>query len=76
LRRIPTRADHASYLKHQRGSAREALARLTSRRRRTPDAKQETHDADEAAIERRFSLNEQRHAAVMSVLRSAGRRAS
>ena len=60
------------YLKHQRGLAREALARLTSEEESDPDAKQETRDADEAAIERRISLNEQRLGAVMSVLRSAG----
>lgn len=60
------------YLKHQRGLAREALARLTMEEEPDPDAKQETNDADEAAIERRISLNEQRLGAVMSVLRSAG----
>jgi 3' terminal RNA ribose 2'-O-methyltransferase Hen1 len=60
------------YLKHQRGLAREALARLTSDEDLEPDAKQEAHDADEAAIERRISLNEQRLGAVMAVLRGAG----
>jgi 3' terminal RNA ribose 2'-O-methyltransferase Hen1 len=60
------------YLKHQRGLAREALARLTTEEDPEPDVKQEAHDADEAAIERSLSLNEQRLGAVMAVLRAAG----
>jgi 3' terminal RNA ribose 2'-O-methyltransferase Hen1 len=60
------------YLKHQRGLAREAMARLTAEEDPEPDVKQEAHDADEAAIERRLSLNEQRLGAVMAVLRGAG----
>jgi 3' terminal RNA ribose 2'-O-methyltransferase Hen1 len=60
------------YLRHQRGLAREAIARLTSEEDPDPDATAERHDAGEAAIERAISLNEQRLGAVLGVLRGAG----
>jgi 3' terminal RNA ribose 2'-O-methyltransferase Hen1 len=62
------------YLKHQRGLTRDALARLTADEDPDPDATQEARDEDEAAIERRISLNEERIGAVVAVLRGAGAR--
>jgi 3' terminal RNA ribose 2'-O-methyltransferase Hen1 len=62
------------YLRNQRSLAREALARLTAEEDEDPDEAQEKRDADEAAIERPLSLNEQRLGAVVAVLREAGAR--
>jgi 3' terminal RNA ribose 2'-O-methyltransferase Hen1 len=60
------------YLKRQRGLAAKALARLTIEEGADPDEVQEAHDADEASIERRLSLNEQRMATVVATLRDTG----
>jgi 3' terminal RNA ribose 2'-O-methyltransferase Hen1 len=60
------------YLRNQRSLAREALARLTQEEGGDPDEAQEARDADEAAIERGLSLNEQRLGSVVGVLRDAG----
>jgi 3' terminal RNA ribose 2'-O-methyltransferase Hen1 len=60
------------FLRNQRSLARDALARLTQEEGSDPDEAQEARDADEAAIERRISLNEQRLDAVVRVLREAG----
>ncbi len=62
------------YLRNQRSLARDALARLTAEEAEDPDEGQEKRDADEAALERPISLNEQRLAAVVGVLREAGAR--
>jgi 3' terminal RNA ribose 2'-O-methyltransferase Hen1 len=62
------------YLRNLRSLARTAMARLTAEEGADPDEAQETRDADEASIERRLSLNEQRLAAVVSILRASGAR--
>jgi 3' terminal RNA ribose 2'-O-methyltransferase Hen1 len=62
------------YLKHQRSLAGAALARLTEEDDPDPDAAAQAHATEEAALEERLSLNEQRLAAVMAVLRECGAR--
>lgn len=62
----------ARYLKHQRGLVREALARLVVEEEPDPDEADEVGEAEEAALERRVSLNEQRIGAVLSVLKGTG----
>lgn len=62
----------ARYLKYQRSLTRDALARLTVEEQVDPDADAETQDAQEEAIERPMSLNDQRHAAVLAALKSSG----
>ncbi len=62
------------YLKHQRTLAREAIARLTADEGVDPDLSEQKNDADEAAIERRLSLNDQRLERVCAVLRESGAR--
>jgi 3' terminal RNA ribose 2'-O-methyltransferase Hen1 len=61
------------YLKHQTKLTRSALARLVDDEE-DPDAAEAAHDQDEAAVERRISLNEQRLAAVVAELRASGAR--
>lgn len=60
------------YLKHRRSLAREALARLVDEEAPDPDAAAEIHAHEEAAIEERLSLNEQRLGAVMAALKNSG----
>ena len=60
------------YLKHQGGLVREALARLVEDEGSDPDLVEELHDAEEATLERRLSLNEQRIGAVVAMLKGAG----
>jgi 3' terminal RNA ribose 2'-O-methyltransferase Hen1 len=61
------------YLRHQKGLYREALARLVAE-----DAPADADDAEpagnreEETLERPLSLNDQRHGAVLSVLRASG----
>ncbi len=62
----------ARYLKHQRGLVREALARLVVEEEPEPEEADEAREAEEAALERRLSLNEQRLGAVLSVLKGSG----
>lgn len=62
----------ARYLKHQRGLVREALGRLVVEEEPDPDEADEVRDAEEAALERQVSLNEQRLGAVLSVLKGSG----
>jgi len=62
----------ARYLKHQRGLVADALARLVVEDEPDPENADETREAEEAALERNLSLNEQRLGAVLSVLKGSG----
>jgi 3' terminal RNA ribose 2'-O-methyltransferase Hen1 len=62
------------YLKHQHRLARAALARLAEEDEPDPDAAAAEHAGQEAALEERLSLNEQRLGAVTAVLRECGAR--
>jgi len=62
------------YLRHDRGLTRDALARLIEADDSVedPDAVQQAHDAEEAAIEQPVRLNDQRIDAVVTALRDSG----
>ncbi len=60
------------YLKHQRSLTRAALARLVEEELPDPDSAEEQHDLEEAAVEARLSLDEQRLGAVVAALKAAG----
>jgi 3' terminal RNA ribose 2'-O-methyltransferase Hen1 len=60
------------YLHHQRRLARDLLARLVEEETPDPDAIDEAHEAEEQAVERPLSLNQQRLAAVAAAVREAG----
>jgi 3' terminal RNA ribose 2'-O-methyltransferase Hen1 len=60
------------YLKHQRRLARDALARLTEEDHADPDAESVAHAGEEAAVEERLRLNDQRLGAVLAALRESG----
>ncbi len=60
------------YLKHQKGLARTALARLAEEDDPDPDVQAEVRAGEEAVLEERISLNEQRLGAVLAVLRENG----
>jgi 3' terminal RNA ribose 2'-O-methyltransferase Hen1 len=64
------------YLRHDRRLTRDALARLMAvdDDPDDPDAEEAAHDAEEAAVERPLSLNDQRMNAVLDALRVAGAR--
>ena len=62
------------YLKRRKHLAREALARLLDDDRPDADDAAERHDDEEQHVERKISLNEQRLAAVIEVLRAGGAR--
>jgi len=62
----------ARYLKHQRGLIAEALARLVVEEEPEPEEADESREAEEAALERNLSLNEQRLGVVLSVLKGSG----
>jgi 3' terminal RNA ribose 2'-O-methyltransferase Hen1 len=62
------------YLRHDRVLTREALAHLMEDQVEDPDAEDESHDAEEEAVEKALSLNEQRLGAVLGALRSSGAR--
>ena len=61
------------YLRHDRRLTRDALARLieSDDSIEDPDAAQESHDDEEAALEKTVRLNDQRIAAVVAALREA-----
>lgn len=61
----------ARYLKHRRSLIREALDRLIGEEVTDPDAAQAAHAREEAAVEERLSLNQQRIGAVVAVLKGA-----
>jgi 3' terminal RNA ribose 2'-O-methyltransferase Hen1 len=60
------------YLKHQRHLIDDALAQLLGDDETDADATAETRDAEEAAIERTLSLNDQRLGSVLAALKSSG----
>jgi 3' terminal RNA ribose 2'-O-methyltransferase Hen1 len=60
------------YLARQANLTREALRRLAEDTEADPDQEELQHDAEEAAVEDRVSLHEQRIGAVLAALRSAG----
>jgi 3' terminal RNA ribose 2'-O-methyltransferase Hen1 len=61
------------YLRHQRSLAREALSRLVGEEEvEPPEAQAPVRDAEEAALEKRVSLDEQRREAVLAVLQEQG----
>ena len=62
------------YLRHDRHLTREAMGRLLEDDPVDPDEVAAAHDAEEEAVERPISLNEQRLASVTDVLSSAGSR--
>ena len=62
------------YLKHRRHLTRIALARLAEEDDPDPDATSLERAGDEAPLEERLSLNEQRLGTVLSVLKGAGAR--
>ncbi|MGD9681418.1 MAG: 3' terminal RNA ribose 2'-O-methyltransferase Hen1 [Candidatus Obscuribacterales bacterium] len=59
------------YLKHKRTLTRAALSRLAEEDAPDPDALEESHGAEEEALEEKISLNEQRLGQVLAVLRKA-----
>jgi 3' terminal RNA ribose 2'-O-methyltransferase Hen1 len=60
------------YLKHQRRLTRQALAQLLEEDDVDPDNTQETHAVEEAIVEERISLNQQRIGAILAVLKQSG----
>jgi len=63
------------YLKHRRHltrSAESALARLIEEEQPEPDETEQEHLAEEQAVERKISLNEQRLTAVIDALKTSG----
>jgi 3' terminal RNA ribose 2'-O-methyltransferase Hen1 len=62
----------ARYLKHQHSLKREAFARLIDPETPQVEAAQIEHDAEEAAVEAKISLHQQRLGAVLAVLKNSG----
>jgi 3' terminal RNA ribose 2'-O-methyltransferase Hen1 len=62
------------YLKHQGKLVRAALAQLVEEDNPDPDAAEAGHAQEEAEVEARLSLHDQRLGAVLGVLRNAGAR--
>jgi 3' terminal RNA ribose 2'-O-methyltransferase Hen1 len=60
------------YLKHQRSLARQALEQLIAEELPAADDLQAAHAQEEAEIERRISLNEQRIGSVIAALKQSG----
>ena len=60
------------YLKRARHLVREALARLVEDDTADPDEKEEIHATEEAVVEERISLNQQRLQTVVATLKEAG----
>ncbi|MCU0545615.1 MAG: 3' terminal RNA ribose 2'-O-methyltransferase Hen1 [Oscillatoriaceae cyanobacterium Prado104] len=60
------------YLKRQRRLTKIAIAQLVEEDNLDPDAIELSHQQEEEVLERRISLNEQRLASVMEVLKSSG----
>jgi 3' terminal RNA ribose 2'-O-methyltransferase Hen1 len=73
---LPTHPDREliarRYLARQASLTREALRQLTADEDSDPDATEANRDAEEAAVEERISLHDQRIGAVMSALRASG----
>jgi 3' terminal RNA ribose 2'-O-methyltransferase Hen1 len=62
------------YLRHDRKLTEEALGRLMEDDPTDPDASQAVHDAEEEAVEKPISLNQQRTDAVVTAVRVSGAR--
>ena len=62
------------YLKHFKSLTRQALARLVQDEGDDPDVAEATHAGEEADVERRLSLAEERVGAVLTVLKAEGAR--
>ncbi|MDQ2686408.1 MAG: 3' terminal RNA ribose 2'-O-methyltransferase Hen1 [Armatimonadota bacterium] len=62
------------YLKHRRSLVRDALAQLTQEDEPEADESEARHDREEAAVERRLSLHDQRLGAVLAALKQSGAR--
>jgi len=62
------------YLKHRKSLARDALELLNAGEASDPDEAARIHAEEEAAIEQRISLNEQRLGTVIAALRQSGAR--
>ena len=62
----------ARYLKHRRSLVQDALARLVGEEIPDPDRTQAEHAQEEARVEEKISLNEQRLGAVMAALKNSG----
>lgn len=60
------------YLKHRRSLVRDALAQLTHEDPAEADDAEAQHDREEAAVERRLSLHDQRLGAVLAALKQSG----
>lgn len=60
------------YLKHRRSLVRDALAQLTHEDPAEADDAEAQHDREEAAVERRLSLHDQRLGAVLAALKASG----
>jgi 3' terminal RNA ribose 2'-O-methyltransferase Hen1 len=60
------------YLKHRRHLARAALARLLEEDQQEPDEAEAAHAQEEAQVEKKVRLNEQRMDAVVAALKSSG----
>jgi 3' terminal RNA ribose 2'-O-methyltransferase Hen1 len=60
------------YLARQASLTREALRQLVAEEDEDPDAREVERDAEEAAVEERISLHDQRVGAVMAALRATG----
>lgn len=62
------------YLKHQRSLARQALEQIMAEELPAPDEAQATQAKEEADLEKRISLSEQRVGAVIAALKQSGAR--
>jgi 3' terminal RNA ribose 2'-O-methyltransferase Hen1 len=60
------------YLRHQHGLVRDAIARLIVAEEPVDEDAEENRNADEAGLEERISLNDQRLSAVLATLRGVG----
>jgi 3' terminal RNA ribose 2'-O-methyltransferase Hen1 len=60
------------YLRHQHGLVRDAITRLIAAEEPVDEDAEEGRNADEASLEERISLNDQRLSAVLATLRSVG----
>ena len=60
------------YLKHHHSLVQDALTMLTQEDELEADAVQEQHDREEAAVERKISLHDQRLGAVLAALKQSG----
>ncbi|HEU4557021.1 MAG TPA: 3' terminal RNA ribose 2'-O-methyltransferase Hen1, partial [Longimicrobium sp.] len=60
------------YLKHRHSLVRDAISRLVTAEDPAEEEKAEARDAEEQAVERKISLNEQRQQAVVEALKASG----